>query len=183
MRSSIHVSKHFLLHHVRQYSFQELLLHSISRRKAQTREEFWGLKDVSFQLKVGTTAGLIGDNKAGKSTILKLISQIVEPNIGQIRTAGRIDAMLELGSGFHPELTGRENIYLNGSILGLDRCKMRPIIDEIVAFPELERYIEVPMKHYSSSMYVRLGFAVAVFIQPDILLIDEVLAVGDQTFQ
>lgn len=177
------VSKHFLLHHVRPYSFQELLLHSISRRKAQTREEFWVLKDVSFQLKAGTTTGLIGDNGAGKSTILKLITRILEPNIGKIRTVGRIGAMLELGSGFHPELTGRENIYLNGSILGLDRRTMRRKLDEIVAFAEVERFIDVPVKHYSSGMYVRLGFAVAVNIQPEILLIDEVLAVGDQVFQ
>ena len=177
------VSKHFLLHHVRPYSFQELLLHSISRRKAQTREEFWVLKDVSFQLKAGTTTGLIGDNGAGKSTILKLITRILEPNIGKIRTVGRIGAMLELGSGFHPELTGRENIYLNGSILGLDRRTMRRKLDEIVAFAEIERFIDMPVKHYSSGMYVRLGFAIAVNIQPEILLIDEVLAVGDQVFQ
>ena len=177
------VSKQFLLHHTRSYSFQELLLHSRSRRKAQTREEFWVLKDVSFQLEAGTTTGLIGDNGAGKSTILKLITRILEPNIGKIRTVGRIGALLELGSGFHPELTGRENIYLNGSILGLDRRTIRRKVDEIVAFAEVERFIDMPVKHYSSGMYVRLGFAVAVNIQPEILLIDEVLAVGDQVFQ
>lgn len=177
------VSKHFLLHHARPRSFQELLLHSIYRRQTQTSEEFWVLRDVSFQLEAGTTIGLVGDNGAGKSTILKLMTRILEPDAGNIKTVGRIGALLELGSGFHPELTGRENIYLNGSILGLDRTTIRHRLDEIIAFAELERFIDVPVKHYSSGMYVRLGFAVAVNIQPDILLIDEVLAVGDQAFQ
>jgi lipopolysaccharide transport system ATP-binding protein len=178
-----HISKHFFLHHTRPRSLQELALYVCSRRRDQESEEFWVLKDVSFQLKVGTTTGLIGDNGAGKSTILKLITRILEPDIGKIRTVGRIGALLELGSGFHPELTGRENIYLNGSLLGLDRRTMRRKFDEIVAFAEVERFIDVPVKHYSSGMSVRLGFAVAVNIQPEILLIDEVLAVGDQVFQ
>jgi lipopolysaccharide transport system ATP-binding protein len=127
--------------------------------------------------------GIIGANGAGKSTVLKLISRIFEPTSGHVEVRGRVGALLELGAGFHPELTGRENVYLNGSILGLNRAKIRSILDEIVSFSELEEFIDVPVKHYSSGMYMRLGFAVAIHVEPDILLVDEVLAVGDQTFQ
>jgi ABC-type polysaccharide/polyol phosphate transport system ATPase subunit len=149
----------------------------------ERREEFWALRDVSFDIEPGEMVGIIGPNGAGKSTVLKLIARIIEPTSGQIGVSGRVGALLELGAGFHPDLTGRENIYLNGSILGLSRSRVRQKLDEIIAFAELERFIDVPVKHYSSGMYMRLGFSVAVHIEPEILLVDEVLAVGDQAFQ
>jgi lipopolysaccharide transport system ATP-binding protein len=149
----------------------------------QKEEEFWALRDVSFTVEEGETVGLIGPNGAGKSTALKLISRIIEPTSGSIEVNGTIGALLELGAGFHPELSGRENIYLNGSILGLSRAELRAKEDEIISFAELERFIDMPVKHYSSGMRVRLGFSVAVHMEPEVLLIDEVLAVGDQNFQ
>ncbi len=176
------VSKKFTLHHERARSFQELALH-LFRRDRRSREEFWALRDVSFAVERGETVGLVGPNGAGKSTVLKLVSRIIEPTSGRIEVNGRVGALLELGAGFHPDLTGRENIYLNGSILGLSRAEIRRKLDEIVAFAELERFIDVPVKHYSSGMYVRLGFSVAVHTDPEILLVDEVLAVGDAAFQ
>jgi len=176
------VSKKFNLHREQARSFQELILH-LFRRSNGSGEEFWALRDVSFTVSQGETVGLIGPNGAGKSTALKLISRIIEPTSGRIEVSGRVGALLELGAGFHPDLTGRENIYLNGSILGLSRAQIRRKLDEIVAFAELERFIDVPVKHYSSGMYVRLGFSVAVHIAPEILLVDEVLAVGDAAFQ
>jgi lipopolysaccharide transport system ATP-binding protein len=176
------VSKKFVLHRERARSFQELALHPF-RRNNGSSEEFWALQDVSFSVGQGETVGLIGPNGAGKSTVLKLIARIIEPTSGQIRVSGRVGALLELGTGFHPDLTGRENIYLNGSILGLSRAQIRRRLDDIVAFAELERFIDVPVKHYSSGMYVRLGFSVAVHADPEILLVDEVLAVGDAAFQ
>ena len=177
-----HVSKKFTLHHERARSFQELAL-GLVRRNHRSREEFWALRDVSFVVAPGETVGVIGPNGAGKSTVLKLISRIIEPTSGRITVRGRIGALLELGAGFHPDLTGRENIYLNGSILGLSRADIRRRLDDIIGFAELERFIDVPVKHYSSGMYVRLGFSVAVHTDPEILLVDEVLAVGDQAFQ
>jgi len=176
------VSKKYILHHERARSFQELAL-SLFRRNNRSHEEFWALRNVSFTVRPGETVGLIGPNGAGKSTALKLISRIVEPTAGQIRVNGRVGALLELGAGFHPDLTGRENIFLNGSILGLSRSEIRRKLDEIITFAELERFIDVPVKHYSSGMYVRLGFSVAVHTDPEILLIDEVLSVGDASFQ
>lgn len=176
------VSKRFTLHHERARSFQELALHLL-RRNEHSREEFWALRDVSFTVEQGETVGLIGPNGAGKSTVLKLISRIIEPTSGRIVVDGRVGALLELGAGFHPDLTGRENIYLNGSILGLSRAEIRRKLDDIIGFAELERFIDVPVRHYSSGMYVRLGFSVAVHTEPDILLVDEVLAVGDAAFQ
>ena len=152
-------------------------------RRRKTREVFWALRDASFEIAAGETVGVIGPNGAGKSTILKLISRIIEPTSGQIQVNGRVGALLELGAGFHPDLTGRENIYLNGSIMGLSQAQIRQRLDEIIAFAELERFIDVPVRHYSSGMYVRLGFSVAVHTDPEILLVDEVLAVGDQNFQ
>ncbi|MGB9890866.1 MAG: ABC transporter ATP-binding protein, partial [Anaerolineae bacterium] len=172
------VSKKFTLHHERARSFQELAV-GLVRRNNRSREEFWALRDVSFTVDHGETVGIIGPNGAGKSTVLKLISRIIEPTSGRIEVRGRIGALLELGAGFHPDLTGRENIYLNGSILGLSRAEIRRRLDDIIAFAELERFIDVPVKHYSSGMYVRLGFSVAVHTDPEILLVDEVLAVGD----
>jgi lipopolysaccharide transport system ATP-binding protein len=177
-----HVSKKFNLHYERARSFQELAL-NLFRRNNGSREEFWALQDVSFAVEQGETVGLVGPNGAGKSTALKLISRIIEPSSGQVEVSGRIGALLELGAGFHPDLTGRENVYLNGSILGLNRAQIRRKLDDIVAFAELERFIDVPVKHYSSGMYVRLGFSVAVHTEPEVLLVDEVLAVGDAAFQ
>ncbi len=176
------VSKRFVLHHERSRSFQELAL-GLFRRNAGTAEEFWALRDVDLTIAPGETVGIIGPNGAGKSTVLKLISRIIEPTSGQIEVNGRIGALLELGAGFHPDLTGRENIYLNASILGLSRAEIRRRLDDIIGFAELERFIDVPVKHYSSGMYVRLGFSVAVHTDPEILLVDEVLAVGDAAFQ
>jgi ABC-type polysaccharide/polyol phosphate transport system ATPase subunit len=177
------VSKKFILHHDRPRSFQEMFLSIPRREKRNDPEEFWALRDVSFEIAPGTTVGLIGPNGAGKSTLLKLISRIIEPTSGRIQVNGRVGSLLELGAGFHPDLTGRENIYLNGSILGLSQAQIRCKLDEIIAFAELERFIDVPVRHYSSGMYVRLGFSVAVHTDPEILLVDEVLAVGDAAFQ
>jgi ABC-type polysaccharide/polyol phosphate transport system ATPase subunit len=177
------VSKRFTLHHDRPRSFQEVFLSTLRRDKRNASEEFWALRDVSFQIAPGDTVGIIGPNGSGKSTILKLISRIIEPTAGRIQVNGRVGALLELGAGFHPDLTGRENIYLNGSILGLTRAQVRQKLGEIVGFAELTRFVDVPVRHYSSGMYVRLGFSVAVHTDPEILLIDETLAVGDQNFQ
>lgn len=178
-----HVSKFFLLQYNRPRSFQEFVVHALNRGRDDSREDFWVLRDVSFVLGIGTTIGLIGANGAGKSTVLKLIARILEPNAGKVRISGRVGALLELGSGFHPDLTGRENIYLNGSILGVERSEIAGKLDEIIAFSELERFIDLPVRNYSSGMLVRLGFAVATSFWPEILLVDEVLAVGDQVFQ
>jgi ABC-type polysaccharide/polyol phosphate transport system ATPase subunit len=179
------VSKRFSLQRERARSFQDLLLSLPERWRGgwSGREDFWVLRDVSFDIRSGEAVGLIGANGAGKSTALKLMSRIIEPTSGTVQVSGRVGALLELGAGFHPDLTGRENVYLNGSILGLGRNEIDRKLDEIVAFAELERFIDVPVKHYSSGMYVRLGFSVAVHTEPEVLLIDEVLAVGDQTFQ
>ncbi|WP_295434373.1 ABC transporter ATP-binding protein [uncultured Thiodictyon sp.] len=146
-------------------------------------EEFWALQDVSFQVKCGDVVGIIGRNGAGKSTILKILSRITEPTKGRIVINGRVSSLLEVGTGFHPELTGRENIFLNGAILGMSRSEIRRKFDEIVAFAEVDRFLDTPVKRFSSGMYVRLAFAVAAHLEPEILLVDEVLAVGDSEFQ
>ncbi|MBW2662351.1 MAG: ABC transporter ATP-binding protein [Deltaproteobacteria bacterium] len=148
-----------------------------------TTEEFWALKDISFKVKQGEVVGIIGRNGAGKSTLLKIISRITEPTKGRIRINGRVASLLEVGTGFHPELTGRENIFLNGAILGMTRQEMKKKFDEIIAFSEIEKFLDTPVKRYSSGMYVRLAFAVAAHLDPEILLVDEVLAVGDAAFQ
>lgn len=147
------------------------------------REEFWALKDVSFEVQQGDRLGIVGRNGAGKSTLLKIISRIMEPTSGEIRIKGRVASLLEVGTGFHPELTGRENIYLNGAILGMSRAEIRKKFDEIVGFAEIEKFLDTPVKRYSSGMYVRLAFAVAAHLESEILLVDEVLAVGDAPFQ
>jgi ABC-type polysaccharide/polyol phosphate transport system ATPase subunit len=147
------------------------------------KEDFWALKDVNFEVPRGQALGIIGHNGAGKSTILKLLSRITTPSVGEIMINGRLSALIEVGSGFHPELTGRENIYLNGSILGMLRREITAKLDSIVDFAELRQFIDTPVKRYSSGMYVRLGFSIAAHLNPDILLLDEVLAVGDAAFQ
>lgn len=148
-----------------------------------TTEEFWALKDVSFDIKRGEVVGIIGRNGAGKSTLLKVLSRITEPSAGRVSISGRVASLLEVGTGFHPELTGRENVYLNGAILGMTRAEIRRKFDEIVSFAEVERFLDTPVKRYSSGMYVRLAFAVAAHLEPEILVVDEVLAVGDAEFQ
>ena len=153
------------------------------KKKARPVSEHWALRDVSFDVNEGEVVGIIGHNGAGKSTLLKILSQISEPTEGEIRVRGRIASLLEVGTGFHPELSGRENIYLNGAILGMKHAEIRAKFDEIVAFAEVEKFLDTPVKRYSSGMYVRLAFAVAAHLDPEILVVDEVLAVGDAAFQ
>jgi lipopolysaccharide transport system ATP-binding protein len=152
-------------------------------KASASNEEFWALKDVSFDIHEGEVVGIIGRNGAGKSTLLKILSRITEPSAGRVTLNGRVASLLEVGTGFHPELTGRENIYLNGSILGMARAEIRRKFDEIVDFAEVEKFLDTPVKRYSSGMYVRLAFAVAAHLDPEILVVDEVLSVGDAAFQ
>jgi ABC-type polysaccharide/polyol phosphate transport system ATPase subunit len=173
------VSKQYRLYHERNQSLKAALM-----RRARVRfDEFWALRDVSLEVPEGATFALIGENGSGKTTLLKCMARILRPEKGRIDTRGKISALLELGAGFHPELTGRENVFLNGSILGLTKKQLNQRFDEIVDFAGLEPFIDTPVKNYSSGMYVRLGFSVAINVDPDILLVDEVLAVGDAEFQ
>ncbi len=159
------------------------LIGRLRGQRRSTSETFWALNDVSFDVKRGEALGIIGSNGAGKSTLLKILNRITEPTRGGVDIYGRVGALLEVGTGFHPELTGRENIFLNGAILGMTRAEIKRKFDEIVAFAEVEKFLDTPVKRYSSGMYVRLAFAVAAHLDPEILLIDEVLAVGDAEFQ
>ena len=192
------LSKKYIINHQKQLgntSFREVLtqgasraigrlIHPFKKKESKlTHEEFWALKDVSFDIQQGDRVGIIGRNGAGKSTLLKILSRITEPTSGKISIKGRVASLLEVGTGFHPELTGRENIFLNGAILGMSRVEIKKKFDEIVAFAEVEKFLDTPVKHYSSGMYVRLAFAVAAHLEPEILILDEVLAVGDAQFQ
>ncbi|MGH8999112.1 MAG: ABC transporter ATP-binding protein [Acidimicrobiia bacterium] len=171
--------KHFRLHRERHKSVKERVLHP----RRSPFEVFRALDDITLDIEAGHTVGMLGHNGSGKSTLLKCMAGIIQPTSGALRTTGRLAALLELGAGFHPDLTGRENVYLNGSILGLRRVEVDRVLDDIVAFAGLEPFIDIPVKQYSSGMYVRLGFAVAINVDPEILLVDEVLSVGDESFQ
>lgn len=194
------LSKRYIIGHQKQVGYQtfrEMLSHRaksvlraplgwmglVPRAQGGTTEEFWALRDVTFDVKEGDRVGIIGRNGAGKSTLLKVLSRITEPTKGRISIKGRVASLLEVGTGFHPELTGRENIYLNGAILGMNHAEILRKFDQIVSFAEIERFLDTPVKRYSSGMYVRLAFAVAAHLEPEILIVDEVLAVGDVAFQ
>jgi lipopolysaccharide transport system ATP-binding protein len=189
------LGKRYRIHHQgreRYTALRDVIAHKLKRLiRPQSRstdhasrdEDFWALKDVSFEVKQGEVVGIIGRNGAGKSTLLKILSRITEPTEGRITLRGRVASLLEVGTGFHPELTGRENIFLNGAILGMSKAEIRGKFDEIVAFAEVERFLDTPVKRYSSGMYVRLAFAVAAHLEPEILVVDEVLAFGDAEFQ
>jgi len=173
------VSKKFRLYHEKTRSLKERIL----GRSKNVYEELWALKDVNLIIKKGETAGIIGVNGSGKSTLLKLIAKILYPTTGEIITSGKIATLIELGAGFHPDLTGKENVYLNGAILRMTKKEIDKKFNDIVKFAELEKFIDIPLRNYSSGMKMRLGFSIAVHVNPDILLIDEVLAVGDAAFK
>ncbi len=173
------LSKRFRLYHEKNQSVKA----AVMRGGRARYEEFWALDDVTFDVREGSTFALVGENGSGKSTMLKCLARILRPDRGSLSVEGKVSALLELGAGFHPELSGRENVFLNGSILGLSKRELARRFDDIVGFAGLERFIDMPVKNYSSGMYVRLGFSVAINVDPDVLLVDEVLAVGDEEFQ
>jgi len=180
------LSKAYAISHqqLRRPTFRDLVMERVRHPFRRTeRETFWALKDVSFEVRRGEVLGIIGRNGAGKSTLLKILSRITEPTAGRVELYGRVGSLLEVGTGFHPELTGRENVFLNGAILGMTRAEIRKQFDAIVDFAEVEKFLDTPVKHYSSGMYVRLAFAVAAHLNPEILVVDEVLTVGDVEFQ
>lgn len=156
---------------------------STNGTRAANDELFWALQDVSFEVQPGEIIGIVGRNGAGKSTLLKIVSRIIKPTAGEVNIYGRVGSVLEIGTGFHPDLSGRENIFLNGAIIGMRRNEMRQKFDDIVAFAEIERFLDMPVKYYSTGMYMRLAFAVAAHFEPEVLILDEVLAVGDAAFQ
>ncbi|AFY72029.1 Teichoic-acid-transporting ATPase (plasmid) [Thalassoporum mexicanum PCC 7367] len=189
-----HLGKKYIIGHELQTphrSLRDAITHTtkgfVNRLKnpsmATNREDFWALQDINFEVRPGERIGIIGRNGAGKSTLLKILSRITEPSIGRVQIKGRVASLLEVGTGFHPELTGRENVFLNGAILGMQQAEIKRKFDEIVAFAEVSKFIDTPVKRYSSGMYVRLAFAVAAHLEPEILVVDEVLAVGDAQFQ
>jgi lipopolysaccharide transport system ATP-binding protein len=181
------LSKRYSLSHQHRPDSLKAWLRSLARRAASGKqpvdEEFWALRDVSLQIRQGECLALVGKNGSGKSTLLKILSRIIPPTSGHIKVSGRIASMLEVGTGFHPELTGRENVFLNGAMLGCPERKLRGRLDAIVDFSGVERFLDTPVKHYSSGMYVRLAYSIAAHVDADILVIDEVLAVGDSDFQ
>jgi lipopolysaccharide transport system ATP-binding protein len=176
------ISKSYKLYH-KPSTIQEAFSSFFGKKKAPEKEVFWALKEVSFELKQGDVLGIVGKNGAGKSTLLKILSEVTPPTSGQITIQGNVNALLEVGTGFHPDLTGRENVFLNGGILGMKKPEINALFDQIVDFAEISEFIDTPVKHYSSGMYMRLAFAIAIHLRFDILILDEILAVGDADFQ
>lgn len=183
------ISKKFRIHHETNHEGESKVFlkkwfgQDRTKNKADSEEDFWALRDISFEVDHGERLAIVGRNGAGKSTLLKILSRVMSPTEGQIRIRGRLSSLLEVGTGFHPDLTGRENVYLNGALLGMSRSEVRQKFDAIVDFAEVERFLDTPVKRYSSGMYVRLAFAVSAFLEPDIVVLDEVLSVGDARFQ